>query len=462
MLALFSPPPTAMKRLAMLALTCAALLPLTSQAASSRDSWVVNELYLWNHPLAATDSADLATKMEKMSASPFLFYRGTAHLFFRDMGTLPASSYVSSTTAHTWLQGDAHLGNFGAWKDSDGNYAFAVNDADEGELGQYVWDLRRFAVAIVLAARENGLSDSQISTAINTFVAAYVSQTASFAGNNSEQSFLLTKSNTTDVVDDLLDAAKADSRADFLDKYTAVSSGVRSFQTSPELTAVSASTYSAIKTAVAAYVSTIAASKQYAGSFYKVKDIRQKYGSGVGSLGKLRYWVLLEGASTSNADDVIIELKQETASAVSLAGGTLLPGSSYGSHQGNRVARTAKAQLLNADVLIGYASINGLPFYVHERSPYAEGFDYTALSSSSRFKTAMTYFGQALASAHALADQDYDSGAVAYDIDTAIKSADKTTGLQTELNSFAFDYADQVKLDWAAFVKAYQAGTALY
>jgi uncharacterized protein (DUF2252 family) len=447
----------------LLALGCATTVFCTPVlAASARTSVVVNELYSWNHPLAATDAADLATKMQTMSISPWNFYRGTAHLFFRDMASLPASAWVSPTTAYTWLQGDAHLGNFGAWKDSSGNTAFAVNDADEGYQGQYVWDLRRFAVSLVLAGRENGISTANITTALNTFIAAYVDQIASFAGTNNEKSFLLTSGNTTGAVADVIAKSKADTRSAFLAKYTAVSGSTRSFLTTTELVSLSASTYNAVKSGVGSYVASISASKQYASSYYTVKDIRQKLGSGVGSLGKLRYFALLEGPSSATSDDVIIELKQETASAVALAVPGQMPASSYSYNEGNRVARTAKAQLQNADVLVGYTTVGGVPYYVHERSPYAEGFDYTALSTSGKLNTAMTYFGQALASAHALADVDYDIATVPYDMDAAIKSADKTTGLQSELGAFAFSYADQVQLDWQSFVSAYNAGTPMY
>ncbi|MCK9192853.1 MAG: DUF2252 domain-containing protein [Nevskia sp.] len=440
----------------------AVLLSQPAHAATPRYNWVVNEIYSWNHPLAATDSADLATKMQTMSASPWLFYRGTSDIFSRDMATLPASAYTSGTTAYTWLQGDSHLGNFGAWRDSSGNFAFAVNDADEGYLGQYVWDLRRFVAAAVLAGRENGLADADIRPGLNTFIAEYVSQISTFAGGTGEKSFLLTTANTTGVVDDLISAAKNDTRSALLSKYTTVSGGVRKFQSSAELVTPSASTYSAIQAAIPAYTATIAAAKRYAASYYAVKDIRQKLGSGVGSLGKLRYFILLEGPTTATSDDVVIEMKQATVSAVSLAAPGQLSSGAYGSHEGNRIARTAKAQLQNADVLVGYASVGTLRYYVHERSPYDEGFDYTQLSSAGKFNTAMAYFGRALASAHALADQDYDAAVVPYDIDTAIKSADKTTGLQTELGAFAFSYADQVRLDWQSFVSAYNANIELY
>ena len=445
----------------------ALILSLASGAAlaqTSRSSWVVSDIYNYNHPYAATDSADLATKMSTMNGSAFYFYRGTADIFYHDMTTLPASAYVNATTNYTWLGGDAHICNFGAFQDSSGNFVFGVNDFDEGYLGQYVWDLRRAAVSIVLAGQENGLSTSDIASAINTFVSAYVAQLQVFAGSNkTEKSFQLTNSNTSSTVQSLIGTSSDDTRKSLLSKYTSTSNGVRTFQTNSGLATVSQTTYGQIVSAIAAYVQTISSSKQYAASYYTVKDVRQRLGEGTGSLGKLRYYVLIEGSSTSDSDDVILDLKQEAASNVAIAAPGQLPTTDYANNQGDRVARTNKAQLLNAAVLIGYTTVNGVPYSVTEKSPFAEGFDYTQLTSSKKFNTAMTYFGQALASAHALADNDYDSTVVPYSMETQItKAVTSVSGLQSEISAFAFSYAQQVNLDWQSFKTAYAAGTALY
>ena len=399
-----------------------------------------------------------------MAADAFDFYRGTDPIFFQDMATLPPSAYTTTQTGYTWLGGDAHIGNFGARQDSSGATVFGVDDFDQGYLGQYVWDLRRLATSMVLAGRANGLADSDITTAIDTLVGAYVDEMGTFQGSNAELSFALTNGNTSGAVQDVIAKSKGDSRASLLSKYTQVSGGTRSFQTiAGTLATVPSATYNAIAAAMTGYVNTISASKQYAASFYQVKDIRQKLGSGVGSLGELRYYVLIEGASTSTADDVILEMKQEVASTVTTVSNGLLPASDYGNNEGGRVALTAKAQQLDTDVLTGYTTINGAAFYVHEKSPFAEDFDATTLTSAGKLKTAATYLGQALASAHAVSDQDYNSAIVPYSIDKQVTSAvTSKSGLESEIATFAFDYAAQVNLDWQSFVAAYKAGTALY
>lgn len=434
-----------------------------ASAATSRPSWVVAEVHDWNHPWAATAPGELDAKLAKMALDPYTFYRGTAHLFLRDMATWPASAYVTPQTGDTWIGGDAHLGNFDASRDSSGKAVFKAADYDEGYLGQYVWDLRRLATSMVLVGRANGIADADTRTAIRDMVGAYADKMSDFKGSSAESSFQLTKGNTTGVVDDTIAAADGKTRSSLLSKYTRLSGSQRVFQTTAELATVSASTRSDLVAAMAAYVSSIASSKRYASSFYTVKDVRQKLGSGVGSLGKLRYYVLVEGASSSTSDDVILEFKQEGASAVARIVPGNLPASAYGAHEGQRVARTAKAQLLDADVLIGWTTVSGRPFYVHEKSPYQADFDTAALTSAGKLDTAAVYLGQALASAHALADQDYDASVVGYSIDKQVTDAITSKGgLKDEIANFAFAYADQVVLDWLAFVDAYDAGTPLY
>jgi uncharacterized protein (DUF2252 family) len=450
---------------ALIVLSLAGLLCMSAaQAATSRTSWVVSQVYNYNHPFATTDSTDLATKMSTMAGDAFDFYRGTDHIFYQDMATLPASNYVTTQTGYTWIGGDAHIDNFGAWQDSGSNNVFSVDDFDEGYLGQYVWDLRRLATSMVLAGRANGIADSDITTAINTMVGTYVSEMNTFMGSSAELSFQLKNGNTSGAVQTIIGDSKSDSRSSLLSKYTQVTSGVRKFQTiANTLVTVNSTTYNNIAAAMNSYISTIASSKQYSASYYQVKDIRQKLGSGVGSLGKLRYYILIEGPSTSTSDDVILEIKQETTSAVAEVNNGQLPAADYNNNEANRVAMTAKAQTLNADVLIGYATINGLTYFFHEKSPFEEDFDFTQLTSAGKLNTAATYLGQALASTHAISDQDYNSAIVPYSIDKQVSSAvSSTSGLESEISTFAFSYAAQVNLDWQSFVSAYKAGTSLY
>ncbi len=445
-------------------LTLTLVLTFTAQAATPRSSWVENQIYQYNHPFASQLPQELATKMQKMAVNPFAFYRGTAHIFYSDMQTLPSSGFVNSSTSAIWLEGDMHMQNLGGLRDSNGNNVFDTTDFDEGYLGPYVWDLRRMAVSILLAAKQNGLSSSDAQDVVRNFLDTYLNKMSDFKGTNDELSYRLESSNTNGVVKDLIQSTAGDSRSSLLNKYTQInSSSNRVFQTTSELQAVSSSTYSAITTAMSSYITSIPSSKRYSNSYYTLKDIRLKLGSGTGSLGRYRYYLLIQGSSSANDDDVILEMKQETSSAVAIAVPGLLPSSVYGNQEGARVTIATKAMLSNTDVLVGYTTVNSIPFMLREKSPYQEDFDYTLLTTKTKFLDAMGYAGKIVAKNHAISDQDYDASIVSYSVDKQVTDlVTNKSAFKDEIVSFALNYATQVEYDYASFVSAYNAGVTLY
>jgi uncharacterized protein (DUF2252 family) len=157
-------------------------------------------------------------------------------------------------------------------------------------------------------------------------------------------------------------------------------------------------------------------------------------------------------------------MKQEASSAVAIAVPGLLPSSVYGNHQGARVTIATKAMLSNTDPLVGYTTVSGIPFMLHEKSPYQVDFDYTLLTTKSKFMDAMGYAGKVVAKNHAISDQDYDASIVSESVDkqvTDITSGNKAV-FKDEIVNFALDYATQVQYDYTSFVNAYNSGVTLY
>ncbi|MFN6469023.1 MAG: DUF2252 domain-containing protein [Nostoc sp. SerVER01] len=437
----------------------------TSQAATPRSTWVENEIYQYNHPFASQLPQELTTKMQKMTASPFAFYRGTTHIFYRDMQTLPGSGFVNSSISAIWLEGDMHMQNLGGMRDSNDNNVFDSTDFDEGYLGPYVWDLRRMAVSILLAAKENGFSSGDAQDIVRNFLDAYLNKMSDFKGTNDELSYRLEESNTNGVVKDLIQKAAGKNRSSLLNKYTLLNStSDRVFQATSELQPVSSTTYSNIAAAMSSYIASIPSSKRYSNSYYTLKDIRLKLGSGTGSLGKYRYYLLIEGPSLQTDDDRILEMKQQNSSAVAIASPSLLPSSVYNNHEGARVTIATKAMLSNTDPLVGYTTVSSIPFMVREKSPYEVDFDYTLLTTKSKFMDAMAYAGKVVAKNHAISDKDYDAAIIAVSVDKEV--SDITSGnkavFKHEIVNFALDYAAQVEYDYASFKDAYNRGVTLY
>jgi uncharacterized protein (DUF2252 family) len=445
-----------------------AIMTNQAEAATSRKSWVAQQIYNYNHPFATSLPGELATKMNKMALGAFSFYRGTAHLYYQDTKntvTWPASWYTNTITNGVWLEGDMHMQNMGGLRDANGNAVFDTNDFDEGYWGSYTWDLRRMAVAILLAAEENGIASADRQSLVKNFVDSYATQVAAFKGNDNELTYRLTSTDTNGVVKDTIQAADGKSRSSLLAKYTAVSGGKRAFLTiAGSLQPVNSATLSAINTAMTGYVNSIAAAKRKSASYYALKAAASRLGSGTGSLGRYRYYALIEGPTSDTSDDVILEMKQETESAVTIAAPGKMPAWTYDSHNGERVAKSIKAMLNNTDVLVGYTTLNGLPFYLSERAPFQEDFDYTLLTSYVKFNDAVKYMGKILAKNHSLADKDYDVTLIPYSMDKEITDVinGDVSGLKTETLNFALSYAAQVKLDYADFLSAKNSGAVLY
>ena len=97
---------------------------------------------------------------------------------------------------------------------------------------------------------------------------------------------------------------------------------------------------------------------------------------------------------------------------------------------------------------------------LHEKSPYQVDFDYTLLTTKSKFMDAMGYAGKIVAKNHAISDKDYDATIIPVSIDkevTDVVSGNKAV-FKDEIVNFAVDYATQVEYDYTSFVNAYTKG----
>ena len=92
----------------------------------------------------------LARKRTLMAADPFAFLRGTA---FRFAGQFAALLPKLAATRCVPSCGDAHLENFGTWRDAEGRLVWGVNDLDEAATLPFAADLVRLATSALLARR---------------------------------------------------------------------------------------------------------------------------------------------------------------------------------------------------------------------------------------------------------------------------------------------------------------------
>lgn len=91
----------------------------------------------------------------KMCTSPFVFYRGSAQLFYADLAVqnLNVPSAFSQVPLTT-IMGDCHTSNFGFFTEEGShgeNVVFSLNDFDDACIGHAYWDIMRYLVSLVLA-----------------------------------------------------------------------------------------------------------------------------------------------------------------------------------------------------------------------------------------------------------------------------------------------------------------------
>ena len=87
----------------------------------------------------------------RMLVSPFAFLtRGAAKIMADDLERTPRSGIGVQCC------GDAHLSNFGLFASPERRLVLDLNDFDETLPGPWEWDVKRLAVSMLIAARDNG------------------------------------------------------------------------------------------------------------------------------------------------------------------------------------------------------------------------------------------------------------------------------------------------------------------
>jgi hypothetical protein len=92
--------------------------------------------------------ADLAIKHEHMRRDPFVFLRAT---YFRWARRIEAVCPELSRAPAVLAVGDAHLENFGTWRDAEARLVWGINDFDEAAVMPYPLDLVRLVTSAHLA-----------------------------------------------------------------------------------------------------------------------------------------------------------------------------------------------------------------------------------------------------------------------------------------------------------------------
>lgn len=405
-------------------------------------------------------------KYARMSQSPFTFYRATNSLFWQDFVNDSRLDKFGNPKTKTWILGDCHVDNFGAYNNNKGEIIFDLNDFDESIVADYQYDLWRLATSIILVAEENYvISKSEQEEIIDSLSESYLDTLESYAGNDDETQIYFTEKNTSGEVKKTIEKAAEKTRQGMLDKWSKVVDGKRIFDSDNEDLGIASDAKKAIESEMLTYGKTLSGNLNYDPKYFQVKDVAQRLNAGLGSLGTPRYYLLIEGETDDLDDDYILDIKRQyqppTYELFSLY--DRLNYDSIFDNTAQRQAIAYKALIKHADDFLGWMKlVDNNPadgdfsgdYSVREISPYKKSLKTKKLKDKDSFIEVAQQWGKILATDHARADQDFDEKLVPYSFEKQVtKITDgKHKEFQELVREVAFQYAEQVKIDYRNFV----------
>jgi hypothetical protein len=305
-------------------------------------------------------------RRERMSVSPFTFFRGAAAVFAADLATAPRSGLKVQ------LCGDAHLANFGGFASPERSLVFDINDFDETLPGPFEWDVKRLAASFEVAGRSNGhrVADRE---AVQVQVArGYAAAMSRFAGMDhldlwylrlDADEVLATRGSEVgpDVlarVQRNLAKARGKDRMKALKRLTVVEDGeVRFASDPPVLQPISElmgegdreQLMGVVHEALQGYRRSLQPDRRHLLEQYRFVDLARKV-VGVGSVGT-RCWVALL-LGREDGDPLFLQVKEAERSVLE----PYLGRSTY-QHQGRRVVEGQRLVQSASDIFLGWERV---------------------------------------------------------------------------------------------------------
>ena len=246
------------------------------------------------------DADRVVMKYSAMRTNPFVFFRGTCHLFY---DRLPKTGIFNSAPP-VWSCGDLHLENFGSYKGDNRLVYFDINDFDEAALAPATWDLARMITSILVGANSYGISNTNARALGANFLFAYV--TALTKG----KARWVERETSHGVVKELLNQLQYRNRIDFLNGRTQRKGKFRRFSLDGKKTLPVTEKQ---RTEVGDTIRRFAESQSNP-SFFNIVDVARRV-AGTGSLGVDRYAIIVEGKGSPD-QNYLLDLKQVQPSTI--------------------------------------------------------------------------------------------------------------------------------------------------
>lgn len=382
-------------------------------------------------------------RLERMTANPFAFYRGSAAIQAADLSREPR------TGIDVTICGDAHVANFGIYASPERSLVFDLNDFDESAYGPWEWDVKRFVTSAVLAARQRGFDEPKVRTAATEAAAAYRIALRQMTGLGVLERYYLRADVSSaqgglasqKVLDRAIAAASRRTSARVVRKITrrAADGAVTIVENPPVLSHVPEATEQNVLEILDAYLATVPADIAVLLSQYVTTDAARRV-VGVGSVGTRCYIIVLTGPA---GEPLVLQVKEASESvAVEFGGATAGRSPVFDDHahddeHGHRVVGNQRVLQAVSDPFLGYANKDGHAFYIRQFRDQNVSIDTETLGFRA-FADYVDACGTVLARAHA---QSPDAPSIAGYLGGG-------TTFDSAIVEWAFSYADQAHADF--------------
>jgi uncharacterized protein (DUF2252 family) len=410
----------------------------------------IAEFMDFNRPFAQRNPELLRLKVARMAEGPFPFFRGTFHLFARDVinnfGCEPLP-LLAAGTAELDLVGDIHSENYGTFKAADGVVHYDVNDFDETTRGRFGFDVCRLATSLFLAARERGERLPQAVLVPLAALTTYADVVRRLLKKGRDQELDVSESSLSQSppVDELVQAQAAARRPDFINRLTEVVDNKRQLKRSLHYFNLPDDQHAQAVRLLEDYQKRHP-ERAANSDFYHVVDACGRV-SGIGSMGRLRYAVLVAGKGSDEGRNLLLEFKEARPSAYDLyRGRDTGPDALVG-----RAERVVTVQLLSqaaSSAHLGFALDGPHSFQAREIGPAH------ARVATKELKAAVLLEGVARVQAAILARIHARSAARAVGPVNPLAELEDADVFCQRVLTFALAYADLAVRDWSKFVGA--------
>lgn len=385
---------------------------------------------------AGRDPERLAMKYAKLRTSPFLFLRGTCHLFY---ARLPKEKVLEAGPL-AWISGDLHFENFGTYKASNRLVYYDINDFDEAVLAPATWELVRLLAAILVARGELHVDTASAARLCNAVSRAYAHALATGKAG------WVDRDTAQAPVRQLLRGLKDRKRPQFMARRTTLEAGTRSIRCDGEHALKATDTQ---KRYVSDLIETYAADTGRP-EFFNVLDVARRI-AGTGSLGVERYVVLVEGKG-SPGGNYLLDLKLAPRSSLRHRTPARQP---RWTSQAHRVVELCQRLQAVSPAFLRPIVVGKSSYVLRELQPSE---DRVALDQSglpvTQLESALHQMGQMAAWAQ-LRSSGRQGSAIADDL---IAFGAARAKWEKRLLRAAHRCADRVVDDWKAYCLAYDKG----